>query len=49
MARLAVGGQELVVVGVHPTSPSPTQAGDSRRRNRELDHIARPSAIPIDR
>jgi endonuclease/exonuclease/phosphatase (EEP) superfamily protein YafD len=39
-ARLAVGGQELVVVGVHPTSPSPTQAGDSRRRNRELDHIA---------
>jgi endonuclease/exonuclease/phosphatase (EEP) superfamily protein YafD len=40
VARLAVGGQELVVVGVHPTSPSPTRAGNSRGRNRELDHIA---------
>jgi endonuclease/exonuclease/phosphatase (EEP) superfamily protein YafD len=40
MASLAVGGQELVVLGVHPSSPSPTRAGDSRRRNRELDHIA---------
>jgi endonuclease/exonuclease/phosphatase (EEP) superfamily protein YafD len=39
-ATLAVGGQELVVVGVHPTSPSPTLAGETRRRNRELDHIA---------
>ncbi|MGH6902102.1 MAG: endonuclease/exonuclease/phosphatase family protein [Geminicoccaceae bacterium] len=50
MARLAVGGQELVVAGVHPTSPSPTQAGDSRRRNRELDHIAlaaRDTARPV--
>jgi endonuclease/exonuclease/phosphatase (EEP) superfamily protein YafD len=40
MAKLAVGGNELVVVGVHPTSPSATRARDSRRRNRELDHIA---------
>jgi len=40
MAELAVGGQPLVVVGVHPSSPSPTEPGHSRRRNRELDHIA---------
>ena len=40
MAELTVGGQPLVVVAVHPSSPSPTEPGHSRRRNRELDHIA---------
>jgi endonuclease/exonuclease/phosphatase (EEP) superfamily protein YafD len=40
MAELAVGGQPLVVVAVHPSSPSPSEPGHSRRRNRELDHIA---------
>jgi endonuclease/exonuclease/phosphatase (EEP) superfamily protein YafD len=40
VAELAVGGQPLVVVAVHPSSPSPTGPGHSRRRNRELDHIA---------
>ena len=41
MAELAVGGEEpLVVVAVHPSSPSPTEPGDTRRRNRELDHLA---------
>ncbi|MGH6913903.1 MAG: endonuclease/exonuclease/phosphatase family protein [Geminicoccales bacterium] len=40
LAELAVGGQKLVVVGVHPSSPSPTDPGDSRQRNRDLDHFA---------
>jgi endonuclease/exonuclease/phosphatase (EEP) superfamily protein YafD len=40
MAEVAVGGRPLLVVGAHPTSPSPTRPGDSRRRNRELDHLA---------
>jgi endonuclease/exonuclease/phosphatase (EEP) superfamily protein YafD len=40
LAEVAVGGATLVVAGVHPSSPSPTEPGDTRRRNRELDHIA---------
>jgi endonuclease/exonuclease/phosphatase (EEP) superfamily protein YafD len=40
VAELAVGGATLVVAGVHPSSPSPTEPGDTRRRNSELDHIA---------
>ena len=39
-ATLAVEGRTLDVVGVHPSSPSPSQPGDTRRRNSELDHIA---------
>jgi endonuclease/exonuclease/phosphatase (EEP) superfamily protein YafD len=40
VAELTIDGQPLVVVGVHASSPSPTGPGHSRRRNRELDHIA---------
>jgi endonuclease/exonuclease/phosphatase (EEP) superfamily protein YafD len=40
VAEVAVGGERLVVVGVHPSSPSPSEPSDTRRRNRELDHIA---------
>lgn len=40
VAEVALGGTTLVVAGVHPSSPSPTEAGDTRHRNRELDHIA---------
>ena len=40
VARLAVEGRTLDVVGVHPSSPSPSQPGGTRRRNHELDHIA---------
>jgi endonuclease/exonuclease/phosphatase (EEP) superfamily protein YafD len=39
MAEVAVGGETLVVAGVHPSSPSPSEPGDTRRRNRDLDHI----------
>jgi endonuclease/exonuclease/phosphatase (EEP) superfamily protein YafD len=40
VAKIALDGRTLEVVGVHPSSPSPIEPGDSRRRNRELDHIA---------
>jgi endonuclease/exonuclease/phosphatase (EEP) superfamily protein YafD len=40
-AKIAVDGRTLEFVGVHPSSPSPSKAGDTRRRNRQLDHIAR--------
>jgi endonuclease/exonuclease/phosphatase (EEP) superfamily protein YafD len=40
VAEVAVGGATVVVAGVHPSSPSPSEPGDTRRRNRELDHIA---------
>jgi endonuclease/exonuclease/phosphatase (EEP) superfamily protein YafD len=40
-AEIAVAGRTLEFVGVHPSSPSPIKAGDTRRRNRQLDHIAR--------
>jgi endonuclease/exonuclease/phosphatase (EEP) superfamily protein YafD len=40
MAHVMVGDQTLAVVGVHPSSPSPAKGSASRRRNRELDHIA---------
>ena len=39
VAEVAVGGETLVVAGVHPSSPSPSEPSDTRRRNRELDHI----------
>lgn len=43
-AELAVdtgrGADPVVVIGVHPPSPSPSDAADSRRRNLQLDHIA---------
>ena len=40
VAEVVVGGETVVVAGVHPSSPSPSGPGDTRRRNRELDHIA---------
>ena len=40
VADIALGERMLSVVGVHPKSPSPEEASDSRRRNRQLDHIA---------
>jgi endonuclease/exonuclease/phosphatase (EEP) superfamily protein YafD len=40
VAELAVDGRTLEVVGVHPSSPSPSKARATRRRNHELDHIA---------
>jgi endonuclease/exonuclease/phosphatase (EEP) superfamily protein YafD len=40
VAELQVGEATLVVVGVHPSAPMPSGPGHSRRRNRELDHIA---------
>jgi endonuclease/exonuclease/phosphatase (EEP) superfamily protein YafD len=40
LAEVAVGSERLLVAGVHPSSPSPTGPRDTRRRNRELDHIA---------
>jgi endonuclease/exonuclease/phosphatase (EEP) superfamily protein YafD len=39
VAEVAVGGATLVVAGVHPSSPSPSEPSGTRRRNRELDHI----------
>lgn len=41
VAEVAVDGHSATVAGVHPASPSPRDASDSRRRNLELDHIAR--------
>lgn len=42
LAELALdgGGRTLAVVGVHPASPSPTGARDSRVRNLQLDGLA---------
>jgi endonuclease/exonuclease/phosphatase (EEP) superfamily protein YafD len=40
IAELSVEGQPLTFVAVHPSSPSPTEARDSRARNRALDDIA---------
>lgn len=40
VAELAIDGQALEFVGVHASSPSPSEPRDSRRRNLELDHIA---------
>jgi endonuclease/exonuclease/phosphatase (EEP) superfamily protein YafD len=40
VAAVAVGGATVMVAGVHPSSPSPTEPVGTRRRNRELDHIA---------
>jgi endonuclease/exonuclease/phosphatase (EEP) superfamily protein YafD len=40
VASLEFGGQTLTLVGVHSLSPFPDEPGRSRRRNRELDHIA---------
>jgi endonuclease/exonuclease/phosphatase (EEP) superfamily protein YafD len=40
VAKLAIEDRTLEVVGVHPSSPSPSEPGKTRRRNRELDHIA---------
>ena len=40
VAELAIEGQVIEFVGVHPSSPSPSEPHASSRRNRELDHIA---------
>ena len=40
VARLATVAGTALVVGVHPTSPSPTEAVDTRVRNLELGRIA---------
>jgi endonuclease/exonuclease/phosphatase (EEP) superfamily protein YafD len=40
IAEVAVEGRPLTFVAVHPSSPSPTDASDSRARNRALDDIA---------
>lgn len=38
VAEVSAGGGVVTVAGVHP--PSPTDPADTRRRNRQLDHIA---------
>jgi endonuclease/exonuclease/phosphatase (EEP) superfamily protein YafD len=40
LAKIGLGEHTLTVVGVHPQSPSLEEARDSRRRNRQLVHIA---------
>jgi endonuclease/exonuclease/phosphatase (EEP) superfamily protein YafD len=40
LAEIAVDGETLLVAGVHPSSPSSREPRDTRRRNRELNHIA---------
>ena len=40
LAELEVADDVLTVLGVHPSSPSPRDPSDTRRRNRQLDHIA---------
>ena len=40
VAEVAAGGGVVTVAGVHPASPSPTEPGDTHRRNRQLDHVA---------
>jgi endonuclease/exonuclease/phosphatase (EEP) superfamily protein YafD len=39
VARVAAARATPLVVGVHPTSPKPTEPEDSRERNYQLDHI----------
>jgi endonuclease/exonuclease/phosphatase (EEP) superfamily protein YafD len=39
VAEVAVDGATLVVAGVHPSSPWPSEPHDTRGRNRELDRI----------
>ncbi len=41
LAKVGLTARQVAVAGVHPPSPSPGDAVDSRRRNLELDHIAR--------
>ena len=40
VGEVEAGGRKLGIVGVHPSSPSPDDRGDSRLRNRRLDGIA---------
>lgn len=40
VAEIALGDETLVVAGVHPSSPSPIEPAESRRRNRVLEHLA---------
>jgi len=40
LTEVEFGNRSLTVAGVHPESPSPRDATDSRVRNRQLDHIA---------
>ncbi|MDX1576317.1 MAG: hypothetical protein R3285_08990, partial [Kiloniellales bacterium] len=40
LAEVALPAGEVVVAGVHPSSPSPRRPEDTRRRNEQLDHIA---------
>jgi endonuclease/exonuclease/phosphatase (EEP) superfamily protein YafD len=39
-ADLALGEHTLTVVGVHPSSPSPSRPGETRRRNVQLGYLA---------
>jgi endonuclease/exonuclease/phosphatase (EEP) superfamily protein YafD len=39
VARVAAAGAPPLVVGVHPTSPKPTEPEDSRERNHQLGHL----------
>lgn len=43
-AMVAVGDRTLEIAGVHPSSPSPSESAHTRRRNRELGHIAEVAA-----
>ncbi len=40
LAEITVGGRTVTVAAVHPSSPSPSEAADSHRRNLELAYIA---------
>jgi endonuclease/exonuclease/phosphatase (EEP) superfamily protein YafD len=40
VAKVALGAETVTVVGVHPSAPSPTEPGDSRVRNWQLDDLA---------
>jgi endonuclease/exonuclease/phosphatase (EEP) superfamily protein YafD len=40
VTEMAMAGRRFSVVGVHPSSPSPHDPSESRRRNRQLSHIA---------
>jgi endonuclease/exonuclease/phosphatase (EEP) superfamily protein YafD len=41
LAEVTIGGETVVVAGVHPSSPSPTEPADTRQRNRVLAHLAK--------